>query len=128
MNDIILVIGLPGSGKSYLLAHVPEPEDIILDDFNDMTSLPATIPEGSRLYIASLHLCVSWESSISVLQGRYEKCSISTIFFENAPEKAIRNVHSRNDGRVISDAYIRWISRNYKIPPDQEIWKIYEGS
>ncbi len=115
-NRILLVIGLPGSGKSTLLGKFPHKEVHVIDDIVSLTQLPAKFPEGKMLCISSPTLCIYWKSAVNVLEETYPGIPIGIICFENNLKAAMKNMKQRNDYRVISEHYVKFLSDNYQIP------------
>jgi len=115
-KSVTMVIGLPGSGKSHFLDHIKTtyPESIVIDDIGSPEELPDDFT--GNLYISSPIFCKTWKSVSKKVHHKYPGTIVRLRFFENDPDAAIRNVKYRNDGRSVSDLYIRFLSSQYEIP------------
>ncbi len=120
MSMIYLVIGLPGSGKTTFLKTV---DGLVVDDITDLKSIPETF---ENLYISDINFCVGTEKAEEYLSKFGHK--IVKIFYENEPEKCIINVNNRNDGRLISEQFIRFLSKQYVIPSGATVLEVYDAS
>ena len=122
---IILIVGLPGSGKSYYIANNIKPGYTIVDDPRSIDELPKKLT--TNLVIADCHLCkdTSREALNKILEIRYPKADIEYIFFENNPAQCIKNVNHRNDGRYVEPT-IKNYSRIYNIPENSTVLKVFD--
>ena len=125
MHRAILIIGLPGSGKTFLIKEKFSNGDyVVIDDPKDSLLISDMISVGRDLVIADAHLCdklVRNSALCSLSAAGYE---VSEIFFDNDPEKCKANIAFRNDGRVIKDL----TTFHYTIPPHakertRKIWQ-----
>lgn len=104
MSRITLIIGLPGSGKTYLASKMT---GYIIDDIKSITQL---INTSQDIVISDVNFCDDkiLQKSISMLGKRYPTHTISCIYFENNPEKCRQNVIYRNDGRNVEGTIARF--------------------
>lgn len=118
---IILIVGLPASGKTTLIKNM---KGHIFDDINTLDGLPKIL--NKDLIIADVNFCVTEirNKAVSILQGMYPNTEIEYIFFENNPEKCFENVKKRNDNREVYGLILTY-SKIYKIPKDVISKKIY---
>lgn len=110
-----LIVGLPGSGKTYLGKTFP----YFIDDPKDLPNL-----ELKDVAIADPNFCISSvrDSAIRYLEGL--GFQVECLFFENDPQKCLHNVIIRNDGRVV-ESTIYNLSKLYHIPNDVKILEIF---
>ena len=118
-DDIILWVGLPGSGKTY---HATKHCDIIVDDITDLNQLPEDDELGqSKLGITDVNFCDSniLNKAISILKTKYPRRTIIVRYFENDANKCRANVDYRDDGRNVEGTIRRF--ENIYNPPDYAI-------
>lgn len=113
-THIHLIIGLPGSGKSYYASHNLQNIPVI-DDIVSINQLP-NVPE---FVIIDVNFCDSTilAKAKDALIEKYGYVIFYEIYFENNAEKARTNVLSRNDGRNI-EGTIRRFTKIYSPPDD----------
>lgn len=113
-----LLIGLPGSGKTYLGKNLT---GFFIDDPKEKPEL-----NHDKLVIADPNLCMEnvRKKAISYLQeSGYE---VSFIYFENDPKQCLKNVENRNDGRKVENT-INILTKMYNIPKGITPLKVYQG-
>jgi len=127
MPKITVLVGLPGSGKSYYIKQNSDSKTIIVDDPKNANELPDKLT--SDLIIADCHLCreKTRESLHKILQIRYQKAEINYVFFENNPEQCLQNVKFRNDGRFVEPT-IKNYSKEYNIPDNATVLPVFDTS
>jgi len=125
---VVLIIGLPASGKStYIKKNYSQEEYVILDDYGvknpegDKIKLKQGIAENRDIVIADVHFCktVTRESAIKkIMELSKDKAEIEQIFFENNIEKCYKNMETRhlNGDKRIVEPTIRRYSAIYVIP------------
>jgi predicted kinase len=134
MSEIVIIIGLPSSGKSTyaqhpkfgkcisfddMFLHYRSPEAAV-DDTNAHT-LTDCLSKSRSIIINDPHLCntsarqqlIGW-----LYENSFQTPSIELIFFENNPEQCIKNSRLNLDKPV--DQYIRLLTNNYSIPSNYQ--------
>lgn len=118
---ILMIIGLPGSGKTTLINKMTGIlndfiDAVVVDDINSLDQLPEDFK--NVLILSSPLFCYkeTREKATSELMRRYPDALIKYEFFENAPDKCWTNVMNRNDGRLISYDSIKHLSKSYHLP------------
>ena len=124
---IVFLVGLPGSGKTFLGNELSQSDGQFIDDI----SLPGQFDQLEKaidflvpkVFIADVFLCREVErtkavSTIKRLGIKYKaECEIEWLFFETAPEKCIKNVEKRADGRAVT-GLIQTLTKEYTIPKE----------
>ena len=123
MSKVILIIGLPGSGKTYLAKtkYVPLGYTLV-DDPLDRNHIDRLLYAGHDLVITDPHLCNESTRELAYKHLHNMNCVVSMVFFENNVEKCKKLIELRNDGRNIKT----FSAFNYKIPKNVIPLKIYE--
>lgn len=138
IRKIIMLCGLPGSGKSFLgdaifdecLNHTAECP-IFLDDMGTDHTLEdlakAVEDEYELIIISDVNLCreearISATERIKEIAPDYQ---IEWTFFENDPAKCLKNVDYRDDGRLVK-GLITHLSKSYTIPSGAAVKKIWQ--
>jgi len=130
---IIFIVGLPGSGKSYLGKKLAEQTNAI-GYFDDLSVADKSVFERFKkllfqkqgtIIVNDVYLCEPKhrESALNLIKEVNPK--IQWIYFENNLEKCRRNVEFRNDGRDVEGSLLRF-SKSYVIPENVEpllIWQ-----
>jgi GTPase SAR1 family protein len=118
--QIIIVIGLPGSGKSSFCRKFSNDGYLIFDDFISKFfdgSLIETIASGSNVCINDPRLCFFhiFSKYISILEQIVPKNNILLYLFGNDPIQCFANLTKRNDLRKISFNTLLNYSQHYDI-------------
>lgn len=113
MIQFLLIVGLPGSGKTYYSRQL---EGTIFDDFKDLSLLTKDLQ--GKIVIIDPHFCgEDWLLTAKhLLRKRYPDCKIDVTYFENDLEACWANVQRRNDNRKISYSFVKSLSSDY-FPP-----------
>jgi predicted kinase len=110
----VLLIGLPGSGKTHFAQNNYVPNGfVLLDDPNDVDLLifkGQDLPE--KFVVTDPHFCKEEARNAATIFFEDFGYDVEHIYFENSPEKCRKNIEHRNDGRVIGD----FRNYNYTIP------------
>jgi len=127
-KNIVLWIGLPGSGKTYCANKFC---DVVVDDITDLDQLPRDEELGLfdiglyDLGITDVNFCDEFILGFAYkkLKLMYPKRAIYLHYFENDPEQCRANVVYRNDGRNV-EGTIKRFSEIYNPPASAEkVWK-----
>lgn len=121
MSKAILIIGLPGSGKTYLAINKYVPLGYFLID--DPTVIPndATL-RLNKVVITDPNLCNETVRLNCIKFFETAGFSVECVYFENDEEKCKKLISARNDGRRIET----FKAFKYTIPKGIEPMKIYE--
>lgn len=125
-NTIILIVGLPGSGKSRLANRINQDNGgkfTIINDPKDFKKIEDNIHKD--LIITDPHLCFekNRQSALQKIKDLNPNCKIEWIYFKNDPEQCLINSNVRNRANQISfkpvkkvDGFIKNFSQFYTIP------------
>lgn len=137
MRKIILLCGLPGSGKSFFGEEIfsyyrhREESAIFFDDMGIEYSLQDLVEAVNvgyeNIIIADVNLCRQEDRkhAIKRMSELAPDYMLEWIYFENDPIKCLKNVEYRDDGRKVKEA-IREFSKRYVIPEGVEPKKIWQ--
>ncbi len=138
MLKIIMIVGLPGSGKTtWGSSFVKEnPNSFFIDDISIVTKNAKEYLEKLKkenifcenLLISDVFFCQKEvrEKATQVIKEVFQESQIKLVFFENNIEKCNKNVEQRTklgDDRKVSELIIS-LSKKYSIPEDAEIISI----
>jgi len=122
LYSIILFVGLPGSGKTYLAKKMC---DVVVDDITNISQLPSREELGWKdLGITDVNFCnaETFDIAIKTLKSMYPSHAIGVTYFENDADKCRKNVLYRNDGRNV-EGTIRRFEKIYTPPSHaRKIW------
>lgn len=101
-KTLIIVIGLPGSGKTHLCQQLHDDHDYaIFDDFITYffnNELVQHLQKGHKTCINDPRLCnpITFDKYINIFKQIIDLDQIHIVLFENNPESCIKNVIHRN--------------------------------
>lgn len=129
-----MLVGLPGCGKTTLGNHLTENDlnSIFIDDISicGINELKKAIELHSPLIVvADVYMCRTLDRGKAKqwLKDNAEMYEVEWVFFENAPDKCLKNVRKRNDGRTV-EGLIADLTKIYVIPDNALVRKIYDPS
>lgn len=126
MTKLILLVALPGSGKTYFGTNNTPENGVFIDDICDFSLLQKASTEYETVMVSDPKLCDDEVRRFAKqkIHQTFSNVKIEWVFWENNPTKSFKNVCLRNDGREISQQYIEELSSKYH-PPKVDM-KIYE--
>lgn len=116
-SDIVLFVGLPGSGKTH---NANKYCDVVIDDIVKISELPSSEQLGTlRMGITDVNFCDTsiLNKAIQKLEIMYPARTIETVYFQNDVDNCIANVQHRDDGRNVQGTIDRFKDL-YNPPPD----------
>ncbi len=129
----IFLVGLPGSGKTYLGRQMCDQFSggLFLDDICQ-TCGKERLKEPfhtETVIVADPSLCRSYNRPFAeaMVREHHPDCEVEWIFFENDWEKCWANVQRRNDGRIIGKHILKDKSRGYTIPQNVKTLPVWSG-
>jgi predicted kinase len=135
---ITFICGLPGSGKTYLGEQLSLADDNVtyLDDITVRGGLnelqdAINVLGADNIVVSDVFLCrkKDREAAVRILGKMAPEYALEWVFFENAPDKCMRNVEHRNkngDSRAVK-GLIQTLTKEYTIPEGvttREIWQM----
>jgi len=125
-TNIICIVGLPGSGKTFLAQQkCLETGGIVLDDITSFKDVASAIRDYDFIYITDPHFCIPEikNSAERKLSSLADNINLEWIYFENDVEKCLSNIKFRNDKRNVRPT-IDIYSKIY-VPPEEalSIWQ-----
>jgi hypothetical protein len=116
-----VLVGLPGSGKTYLgeTYFVKELGLLFFDDLAQRFRLDSLFPTGNYSIVVSDYSFIMADvrkKLVAKLNEMFGECSVEWWVWENDPEKCWENIERRGDGRVISKGFLLESSKQYTYP------------
>ena len=125
--ELILIIGLPGSGKTTLMNKLNKNNKYIeMDDSLHVSEIQEHLDKKENMIVASGNFC-QYPSVVDEFEKAGEEAgySVKKLYFENDPEKAYKNQEKRGY-RIFDYKYFLRSAQHYKIPEGAEIIPINE--
>ena len=103
--QLIIVIGLPGSGKTTFCQDMTNNGYLIFDDFISHFfngELIESLSAGNKLCICDPRLCIYdiFLRYMTIFEKYINKDNIQLVLFENNPKQCCLNIEIRNDNTV----------------------------
>lgn len=106
--NIILLIGLPGAGKTtlgkQLLLNYSDKEALFIDDISKVTNsaieyLSKINNNIKTIIISDVFFCDKkvLDSAILIINEVFPNCKINKLYFENNKDKCIKNIYLRKE-------------------------------
>lgn len=117
---IILILGLPGSGKTTYSNFLKDkmPHSLLLDDYSVKFPNGIEIPSDKKTLIVTdpMFLTFSYETITTYFIKRYPEYRISFewVIFSLDVVSCLKNVNARNDGRIISHYFMNSLYKKSK--------------
>lgn len=127
MKTIALIVGLAGSGKTYLGKNLSKiSKATLIDDIKDKDLILQVLEEKDEVIVTDPHLIdpKARDAAEQFLKANIKNIEIIWIFFDNDPEQCIKNVQKRNDGRKVLE-FIKESTKRYKIPEGIHTFPVY---
>lgn len=109
MSRVTIIVGLPGSGKTYLANHFAQQHNaVVFDDIvrEDIPRLLTALAAGQDCVVTDPHLCD--EAQRKACATMVAEHDTQWVFFANDPDACLRNVAQRNDGRVVTKTILQY--------------------
>lgn len=133
----VIVVGLPGSGKSFLLrmlkcdAEARGQAVALLDDPRTPAQLEAFLREVTRaqpdlVVVADPALCddAIRHKAEELLSARFGAAELHWTYFANDASQCLLNTANREDGRNVRADILTWTKR-YNIPEGAEVLPVW---
>jgi hypothetical protein len=136
--ESIIIMGLPGSGKSSLAKEIqsrsPEKRFVIYDDFESQKALPKMGSENQIISDTMLTLDPP-EGGLEDFEevAEFKGSKLQIIYFENDPESAQKNITTRwQSGQAQKHQRPGmlnpfWMSKRYKVPPGAKTIPVFRS-
>jgi predicted kinase len=127
----VFLVGLPGSGKTFIGKQIEEQSGgLFLDDIC-WTCGKDRLKElftSQMVIVADPSLCRSENRFFAekMVKEYHTGCEVEWIFFENDPEKCWNNIQQRSDGRKVSKYSLSNMSKRYKIPENVSCVQVWQ--
>lgn len=115
MTEIIILVGMPGSGKTFHIQNYYK-DYVAYDDimFFDKSKLNRN---DKKVVFATPYFCNKniLEEFVLNIEVFYNSKNIKVMYFENNYDKCLKNIKKRNDGRACF-GFLNRLSKTYEPP------------
>lgn len=135
MAHLVLIVGLPGSGKTSYVRNLLEQENRFRDYrfFDDparqadlMESLERHVRSGGDALVTDVYLVDPKVRELAENKFKsWGASQIAWIFFANNPQACLANIARRQDGRTINSRAVLEMAKHYVIPAGSEVIPVY---
>ncbi len=130
MKTVTLIVGLPGSGKSYLGGALAKDKGLLLDDPKDKQQLIFYLNKCDFVVVCDPWFCMEKQrlACVNLLKKLYPGIVINFIYFENDLEACKINLQRRKDegdARVIEKDLLLF-HKHYSVPLEVETKSVYK--
>lgn len=128
--EIILIIGLPGSGKTHFAKSMLLPGDFFIDDVmrNKEIITGLDVSQYSRVIMTDPACLVSRSDIENKLISWFgTDHDYQIIAFDNDPEIAWTNLRARGDGRQISKPFFDMLAKVYRPQQYDRVIPVYRN-
>ena len=137
MNNILFIVGLPGSGKSHLAQQINCDNDDKYKIIDDPRSFDQILPYVNQdLIITDPALCFPQNRELAVqkISELNPDVKFDWIYFENDPETCLRNSQIRNQELINQgksprkvDSFIKNLHQFYTIPDGSNVISVWKS-
>lgn len=132
MTEIVLICGLPGSGKTILAYQLASEHSnsLVIDD-PSINGVPEiiNIEDYNHVFIPDPAFCKTNTriAAIQLLTNMYKNVSIKSVFFENNPEQCIKNSQKRieQEPNKRVESYIQYLTVWYNITSNSIVHEVF---
>jgi len=123
-SKVILICGLPGSGKTYLGNKLSKETGLEFIDDDILDKKPRILQSNGCIVADPAFIFTKTRKAVTKFLKGIPNIEWEWLFFENDPEQCLINVDNRNDERRVS-SFIKSFSNYYIIPTKRKVIPVY---